>query len=67
MDLAFRRDVDFIDENGGGPGLRLRKTSAVKTIQIKLSIGALDLVGDDRGAMMAASITCAGRLSSCSL
>jgi len=27
--------VEFIDENGGGLGARLHKTSAVKTIQIK--------------------------------
>jgi ribosome-binding protein aMBF1 (putative translation factor) len=35
-DLAVRRalegaGVEFIDENGGGPGLRLRKRQATKT------------------------------------
>jgi hypothetical protein len=38
-DLAVRRvlelaGVEFIDENGGGPGVRLRKTPAAKPNQI---------------------------------
>jgi hypothetical protein len=29
--------AEFIDQNGGGAGVRLHKTSAAKTIQIKSS------------------------------
>ena len=53
-DLAIRRaleaaGVEFIDENGGGPGRAPAQTSAVKTIQIKLSLGVPDLAAGDPG------------------
>jgi hypothetical protein len=52
-DLAVRQalelaGIEFIDENGGGPGLRLR-TSAGKTIQITLLLGVPDLAAGDPG------------------